>query len=113
MPSEERGIRMTVRGLQLRFNSERARIQRERLNRCHLRSVDVAFATEVPRVAGGARRGHRTVSRASGQTAVALELEASHLVRLRDRKPGHIRSGEPDRLSERHVAGGAGGVRGG
>ena len=112
LPQEAR-VCVAGRRLQLSLDGEGASIRRQRLNRSDLRSVDVAFTTEVPRVAGGARRGHRTVSCASGQTAVALELEASRLVRLRDGKLGHIRPGKLDRLGERHVAGGAGGVRGG
>ena len=72
----------------------------------------MAFTTEVPRVAGGARRRYEAVSRASGQTAVAFELEAWRLVRLRDGKPGRIRPGKPDRLGQRHMAGRAGAVWG-
>jgi hypothetical protein len=112
MPSQETRIGVARRRLQLRLDSQRARIRRERLYRCHLWSVDVAFTTEVPRVAGGARRRYGAGSRASGQTAVAFELEAWRLVRLRDGKPGHIRPGKPDRLGQRFVAGRTGAIGG-
>jgi hypothetical protein len=43
---------------------------------------------------------------------VTFEREPSRLVGIRDGKLGHIRPGKPDRLGQRHVAGGAGAVGG-
>ena len=98
MPPQKAGVRVAGWRLQLRLDREGARIRPQRLNCCHLRCVDVALATEVPGVAGGARGRHGAGSAAFGQTAVTFEGKASCLVRLRDRKLGHIRSGKPYRL---------------
>ena len=111
LPQEPR-IRVAGWSLQLRLDGEGARIRRQRLNRCHLRRIDVAFTAEIPGMAGSARGRHGAGSSSTGQAAVAFERETLRLVRLRNGELGHIRPGKPDCLGERHMAGRAGAVRG-
>jgi hypothetical protein len=108
VPAEERRVGMARRCLELRPNCQGAWIWGQRLDRGHLRGVDVALGTEIPGMAGGARRGDR--GRHTRQLSMMLGREPRLSVGGRSRKIAYRSFGELDRPDQWQVAGRAGGV---